>query len=434
MEQETKVAKAALWYTISNILLRMISFITIPIFTRLLTVGEYGMASNFNAWTSLVYCFSGSCLVTAVIRGRIEFESDYKRFLSAIQALSMVWCGVCAAILIAGMRLFSGWMHLEPICIVVMLLYLFVYPSQEFIQQSLKFDYRYKENIGITVFYTIGIVICSVILILLLPTNKAMGRILGSVLPTILIGTVLAVQIYKRGKTYFDRTYWKYAWKLSLPMIPHNLSMIVLGQLDRVMILSICGEAAAGKYSLAYGYGILLAVITNGINNAIQPRFYELLEKKEEKSLKVLGYKVMGIAAAVSAMLIAAGPMMLRILGTEEYMEARFVIYPVVAATLMQFFYQIFSVVEIYQKKTRYMAIGSVLAAVTNVLLNLWLIPIYGYVIAAYTTLFSYFLLMVFHFFIARKAYAKKIFGIPQVGGFCLALLVIGKLLEQLLY
>jgi len=68
--------------------------------------------------------------------------------------------------------------------------------------------------------------------------------------------------------------------------------------------------------------------------------------------------------------------------------------------------------VEFYTRKTRLISIGTILAAVINVVLNIVLIPKYGYVIAAVTTIVSNFFLFVFHFIIVNYLLRIRIFGI----------------------
>ena len=45
-------SKAALWFTICGFVQKGISFITVPIFTRLLTTEQYGVVSIFYSWES----------------------------------------------------------------------------------------------------------------------------------------------------------------------------------------------------------------------------------------------------------------------------------------------------------------------------------------------------------------------------------------------
>ena len=47
-------AKAALWFTMCNFLLKGISFITVPMFTRLLPSEEYGKLSVFTSYEQVI--------------------------------------------------------------------------------------------------------------------------------------------------------------------------------------------------------------------------------------------------------------------------------------------------------------------------------------------------------------------------------------------
>ena len=96
------------------------------------------------------------------------------------------------------------------------------------------------------------------------------------------------------------------------------------------------------------------------------------------------------------------------------------------------FLYTMPSSVEYYHEKTKYIAIGTACAAGVNILLNLWFISRFGYVAAAYTTLATYVLYFVFHYFIAARVQGFCIFdtkkmilyGISAVAAGALSLLL----------
>ena len=50
----SKPAKASVWFILSNVILKGISFFTLPIFSRLLTPDEYGTVSVYNSWVATV--------------------------------------------------------------------------------------------------------------------------------------------------------------------------------------------------------------------------------------------------------------------------------------------------------------------------------------------------------------------------------------------
>lgn len=403
------VLKAAMFYTISNIVLRGVSLFTAPIFTRLLSTSDYGIASNFMSWSSIVMCVTGLSLGTSALRGKIEFKDKYKEFLSSIQTLGILTVIVVAVIMICTIDFWTDLMQMNRVYIILMMAYLLVYPSVGFAQVDLRFDYRYKENVLIAVINTFGSVLFSISLILLLTEQKALARIIGTIAPTLVLGTIFLIRIYHQGKCYVNRAYWRYALQISLPMIPHSLAMLILGQIDRTMIIKYCGESEAGIYSFGYSYGILLSVVTNAVNDAIQPVIYEYLEQKQEKKINEILNAICSVYTIVAVAAIGGGPEALRILGTEEFYAGRWVVYPVIIGTMFQFFYQNVSCIEIYYKKTKLIAVGSLSAAVVNLVLNAVFIPRYGFVAAGYTTLIGYFLLFIYHCFGAYSITHKNI-------------------------
>ena len=76
----------------------------------------------------------------------------------------------------------------------------------------------------------------------------------------------------------FNWDYWIYALKIALPLIPHNLALVILVQIDRIMIKDICGESDAGIYTFGYSYAILLSIFTNAIGQAWLPWFNDKMD------------------------------------------------------------------------------------------------------------------------------------------------------------
>ena len=76
---------------------------------------------------------------------------------------------------------------------------------------------------------------------------------------------------------------------------------------------------------------------------------------------------------------------------------------PVAMGCVCQFMYTLYVNIEQYKKKTVGMAIASVTAALINYALNALFIPKYGYIAAAYTTLFGYLVLFIIHMLIVKS-------------------------------
>lgn len=92
----SKPAKASLWFVISNVMLKGISFITLPIFSRLLTTSEYGIVSVYQSWVSTI-----SIITTLTVWGggfnvgMVKYEERQKQLISAFQGLATTLTIIC---------------------------------------------------------------------------------------------------------------------------------------------------------------------------------------------------------------------------------------------------------------------------------------------------------------------------------------------------
>jgi O-antigen/teichoic acid export membrane protein len=90
------------------------------------------------------------------------------------------------------------------------------------------------------------------------------------------------------------------------------------------------------------------------------------------------------------------------ILADESYYRALDLVPIIILSYIFVFLYTLFGNYSFYRKKTGLISIATLLAGLINIGLNYWLIPEFGYIAAAYTTLVSYILLFLFHYFNAK--------------------------------
>ena len=101
----------------------------------------------------------------------------------------------------------------------------------------------------------------------------------------------------------------------------------------------------------------------------------------------------MALYGIVSVLLTYFAPEIVRILATEEYFEAIYIMPPIAAGVFFTSYANLYSNVAVYYKKTKYVMYPAIIAACMNLLLNLIFINLFGYIAAAYTTMFSYIVL-----------------------------------------
>ena len=273
-----------------------------------------------------------------------------------------------------------------------------------------------------------GQVALSILLMLLFNDSRYIGKILGVMLPTAIMGIIFYVRFIVKGRVFYNREYWVYALKIGLPMIPHALALILLAQMDRIMIKGICGDGEAGLYIFGYSFATLLMIFTNAIGQAYLPWFNETLYDGKADKIRQVQKKLVLLGCFLSLIFIAAAPeaLMLLSISNNSYWIAKYVVPPIVLGTLAQYFYTNYVNVEIFCKKTSIIAAGSCFAALVNYVLNHTFIPRFGYIAAAYTTLASYVVLMVMHYIMVRFVLRRKVYDDMYMFTAMLIMIVVG--------
>ena len=408
----SRAVKSSIWYTVANVTLRAVAIITTPIYTGMLSNADYGRANTFNSWIDVFNVFACLCVVYSIGRAKLDFKDKFDEYMSALQGLSSSFGFVLLILAFIFREALSSWIHYEVPLAVGLFAYLCVSPSVEYMMQKCRYEYRYKENILISVITVVGQITLSITLMLLFNDSRYIGKILGVILPTAIMGIVFYIRFLVQGKVFYNREYWIYALKIGLPMIPHGLAIILLAQMDRIMIKDILGDAEAGLYIFGYTFASLLMIFTNAIGQAWLPWFNETLYAGGGERIRQIQKKLVLLGCFLSFGFVVVAPegLMLLAISNDSYWVAKTVVPPVVLGTLAQYFYTNYVNIEIFLKKTPFIAAGSCIAALINYVLNAAFIPKYGYVAAAYTTLASYVVLMIMHFVMVRFVLRQKVY------------------------
>lgn len=412
-EQGNQVLKSGLWYTICNISIRAVAIITTPIYTGMLTTADYGRANTFNTWIDLFNVITCLCIVYSIGRAKIDFGDKFDEYMSCLQGLSSTFAFGVLILAVIFREQISAWIKYEVPLVIVLFAYLCISPSVEYMLQKTRYEYKYKSNILISIITCVGTIALSISLMLLFNEKRYFGKILGTILPTFIMGIVFYIRLLVKGKKFYDKEYWSYALKIGLPMIPHAFALMVLAQVDRVMIKDICGDTEVGLYTFGYSFATLLFIFTNAIGQAWLPWFNEQLNENNRDKIRNIQKKLVLLGCFLTFGFITVAPEALMILSptSPDYWQAKYVVPPIALGTLAQYFYTNYVNVELFYKKTPIIAVSSCMAAVLNYGLNALMIPKYGYIAAAYTTLASYIVLMLFHYLATRFYLKEKVYS-----------------------
>ena len=122
------------------------------------------------------------------------------------------------------------------------------------------------------------------------------------------------------------------------------------------------------------------------------PFLFRNIDNREEKTRKV-SLLLLSAFSCIAVLMTLFAPEIVRILATEEYYEAIYIMPPIAAGIFFTSVANLYSNIVVNYKKSQFVMYPALISAVLNVALNYIFIPIFGYEAAAYTTLFSYVLL-----------------------------------------
>lgn len=403
--------KAGIWYVVSTILVRAISIISTPIFTRLLTTEQYGTVSTFTTWYSLLLPVFSLNLIYCIGRAKLDFPGRLNMFIGSMQLLSFLFAAVLSCVLGVLILPISSFFELPPEVTGILILYLVFSPAINFVQSGYRYQYKYKQNIGISFYIALSTVILSLILINVMELDSAdVARILGIAMPSIALSGFFWVKILRNKEAKVNIEYWKYGLNISLPLILHTISLYILAQSDRILIAKMCGKTATGIYSLIYNYGALLSMVVASVSEGWLPWFHDNYYLENFDDIRKSTEKIVVFGCYVGLACIALAPEAILVLGGDKYLDGIWCVPPIVLGIICQYIYTHYVNIELHVKKTKYISYGTILAAGINIILNAIFIPIYGFVAAAYTTLFSYVVLMFVHFFITQYILKIKLY------------------------
>lgn len=189
----------------------------------------------------------------------------------------------------------------------------------------------------------------------------------------------------------FDFGILKQLLVIAVPLLPNFLIYWVFNCCDKVMITNMLGIGAAGIYSVGAKLGYASQLIYTAFAGGWQYFAFATMREKDQVKTNSRIFEYLGVISFIATMFISAWSFIIYdIVFTDEYLSGYIIAPYLFLAPLLQMLFQVAANQFIVIKKTwPNMFILSV-GAITNVLMNLLLIPMIGIEGAAIATLLGY--------------------------------------------
>ena len=392
---------AATWYIVGNFAIKGLNFLSVSVFTRIMSVDSYGLYNTYLVYESLMTALMSLGLNNTVKPAKYHFLSDFDSYLKSVTVYTFMSSMIFGLILVISYP-FLGTTYFG----FVVLVFVWICAtgnclSNIFIQKCI-IENRYKLYILIEFMFNIPQIVLSVILIKNFPgLDSYDNRLIGHTIPMIFLLMICIIFLMKSGK--FNINYKKYSVSMGLPMVVSSMSSTILTQSDRIIISIYCGSTKTGLYSGINYISSILYIFMLSIQNVWDQWFYKKINNNAvEEIRRKMKWYVLSFTGAVCC-LMATGPEIVKVFLAPAYMESIYALIPLVLSWMFVFLYTLVSSIELVNRKSIYIAVGTGIGAAVNIILNLIFVPVYGYIAAAYTTLFSYGVILVYHLLVERK-------------------------------
>jgi O-antigen/teichoic acid export membrane protein len=403
-----RLAKGSFIYGIGSMLQRFMGLLLLPLFTRALSPQDYGVV----ALVSLIGVALGGVfnLGTGNSMGLL-----YYRETNISKRPSIIWTNVLLLMLNC-----SFWYSI--VFLSAPLLSTLVFQSDRYadlirlallgsafstISEPWLSYLRMEENARHYVVITLVSSLLSIGLSIWFVLVQDIG-VEGVVLAgTMTQGIMLAVGWLIVGRNLpfnIDSRLFRPLIKIGFPSIFGLFAFLFIDYADRQMIARMVSLDALGVYAVGYSFGMVMSIAMGAFATAWAPFFMSYRNKPDEARVifsKVLTYYLIGFGLLTVLSFFAAKPAVY-LLTASKYHEAHLVVGLVAAAYMLKGCYLIVLPGVYFAEKLHKQVIIEWAAAVINIGLNLWLIPIFGIVGAALATLFSYLSLPICAWLVAR--------------------------------
>lgn len=395
----TLLIKSSFWYVISGFLTRAIGFITIPIFTRLLTNEQVGDFSVYSTWQSILAIICGIESYNTINRARFDYQEkkDFDAYITSCLALSSIVTFSVLILYIMLPQVFHKILLIDDRYMAILFAYLFTSPAFSMFQMEQRVMYKYKLSAWITFSIIFSSSLLAVLFVLNMDNDRLFGRIFGQYILEIAAGAVFYIYFLKRSFS-IRKSYFKYALRLGLPLVFSFLGSRILLSSDNLVVKHMCLSVQVSYIALVHSAAHIVLMLVQMLNSAWTPWFYDKLNVGQanviERTYKI--YVWLTIAGTFGVLLFA--PEIILVLGGKQYGEAVSILPPNIISGVFTVLTAQMVNLETYHKKTKYAAWITGAVAAINIVLNIIGVTLWDYRAVCYVTVACHMLSVLIHY------------------------------------
>lgn len=400
----------SLLYVVAGVFTKGIAFFMLPFYVAYLSKEEYGIFD----YILTIGSFLGVCIALEISQSVIRFSSEHnddkeKQFKYISNGLWFTLISYLIFILVSSL-------FLEPISVFltgsksnnsIVILALFSYLATA-LMYFVTVAYRSMLNAkAATISSAMSAALVASFSLLLIYLFEL--RVEALLISLILGQSLVAIfNIYKmRSMLIFkiDFEILKTMLAFSFPLILSSIGVVMSLLVDRIMIKEMLTFEDLAIYGVAARFASLVSLLVMGFQSALAPLIYSSLENTNLNSnLKKMFFGYIVIAFTICLLLYYISDELIKVVVGKSYIQSSEIMPLLALSVIIQSAAMFFPGLSIV-KKTHILALINILTGVFNIVLNYIMLPKYGVMGAAYSTLITASLYLILNSYFSEKHY-----------------------------
>ena len=429
MNQYKKLASQTAIYGLSSIVGRLLNVLLVPIYTRVFAAGEYGVVTQVYAYVAffnILYTYGITTAYFKFFHSENSNEKIYSTGLISIVASSVLFSAIIfvfassvASVILPGVsrgefyiKMFAGILAFDAIATLP-------FARLRLLNKAKRF--AFLRIVNIIVYISLNLIF--LVLCPLLARTASFEWINKFYDPSFGVGYVFVANLIASGLSVvlflpqilnlslkFDSDLWKKMLWYAFPLMIVGFSGMINETFDRILIPILIHDksdamAQLGIYGACYKLSIIMTLFIQTFNYAAEPFFFNHSSKENPQKVyaQVMKYFVI-VCAFIFLGVMLYIDIIKKFIGP-NYRSGLGVVPILLMANLCLGVYYNLAIWYKLTSKTRLGAWVAVFGAVVTLIFNFWLIPIMGFMGAAWATLICYASMMLVSYFAGQKHY-----------------------------
>jgi O-antigen/teichoic acid export membrane protein len=407
------LAKQTLAYGLSGLIAPLVGLITLPVFARALTQGQYGLLELGTTTSTVVLALTDAGLTAAMLRSFYDYRTDDEPERRSVMRTSLVGTTTLALALGGLMIVFRGQIASrilqrpdEETLVILIAVSVVALNTWRFVSEVMRvrlLAFNYLATTLLAASITTALAVVGVL---------ALGwRVDGIFLATAIgngIAAAYGVTVVRKSLAgRFSRSHLRRMLTFGLPLVPATLASWALALVDRIILARLGSLAQVGEYAIANRLASLLTIGMTAFLFALTPFLFAIYSEDpaQEKAARGRTLTYLTFVLALAGLVLTLFSQEILSVIAPRFQGAYKAVGPLMLGMLAYGLVALLATGIALARSTGRGALLTVLAAGINIGLNFALIPPFGIVGAAVATAIGYAILAISYYLLSQHLY-----------------------------